>query len=184
MSFLDNLARARPRREPESRGRQLHVVPTPAESPSRTPFVLLVVLVLSVGLVGLLLLNTTLQQGAFAIHDLARTTTSLEERQGVLEQRVAQLKAPDNLARRAQAIGMVPNTNPVFLRLSDGAVLGSAVPARPRPTPKPKPTAKPPAATPGQPTPGQPTPPAAAVGGQPQNAPSPAGSEPLPGGDQ
>jgi len=112
-----------------------------AGSSPRAPFVLLVVAILAVGLVGLLLLNTSLQQGSFAIHDLARQTSALEERQTALEQQVARLKAPESLAARAQHMGMVPNTNPVFLRLGDGAVLGDAVPARPRPTPTPKPTA-------------------------------------------
>ncbi len=140
MSILESLAR--PRREPEPE-RRLQVVPQVEVSRSRSPFVLLVVVVLGAGLVGLLLLNTTLQQGAFAIHDLKVANSQLEERQGSLEHRVARLKAPENLAGRAQAIGMVPNTNPVFLRLSDAAILGTAVPARARPTPKPAPKTTP-----------------------------------------
>jgi hypothetical protein len=34
------------------------------------------------------------------------------------------LESPQNLADRALRMGMVPNPNPVFLRLSDGQVLG------------------------------------------------------------
>jgi hypothetical protein len=139
MSVLEGLARVRSQPgEGSQRERRLQVVPPLAGSSPRAPFVLLVVVILGGGLVVLLLLNTTLQQGSFAIHDLVRQTSALEERQGDLEQKVARLKAPESLATRAEAMGMVPNTNPVFLRLSDGAVLGNAVPARPRP----KPTAK------------------------------------------
>ena len=41
------------------------------------------------------------------------------------------LDSPQNLAANAEGLGMVSNGNPVFLRLSDGAVLGAAGPARP-----------------------------------------------------
>lgn len=149
MSLIENLARSW--REPDQPERKLHVVPHQAEAPAKGPFVLLVVAILGVGLVGLLLLNTSLQRGSFAIHDLKRQTSALAEREEVLDQRVARLKAPENLADRARHMGMVPNANPVFLRLSDGAVLGDAVPAEPQVTPKPKP--KPPA-TPTPSTPG------------------------------
>lgn len=149
-----------PSREPTPRKSTLRVVPRPEPAPSRAPFVFLVVLILGVGLVGLLLLNTSLQRGSFAIHELRRTTAELEERQGQLEQRVARLESPEVLARRARSLGMVPNTNPVFLRLPDGAVLGDAVPASPPPKPRPTPgpSGQPNAtATSGvAPTPGQP----------------------------
>ncbi|HZC28049.1 MAG TPA: hypothetical protein VE287_13550 [Actinopolymorphaceae bacterium] len=163
MSVLESLARARSGPEGGRRLPRLRLVPQLAGSRPRAPFVLLIVVILGGGLVGLLLLNTTLQQGSFQIHDLARQTSALEERQGDLEQQVAQLKAPESLAARARTMGMVPNTNPVFLRLTDSAVLGDAVPARPRPKPTPKPTptasaGSTPAATPGanQPAAGQP----------------------------
>jgi hypothetical protein len=41
------------------------------------------------------------------------------------------LRDPQQVASRAQALGMVPVVNPAFLRLSDGRVLGSATPAAP-----------------------------------------------------
>ncbi|WP_020573424.1 hypothetical protein [Actinopolymorpha alba] len=194
MSVVESLDR--PRREQARRERRLQVVPDSAGQPSRAPFVLLVVVILGVGLVGLLLLNTSLQQGSFAIHDLNRTTSQLEERQGVLEQRVATLQAPETLASRAQSMGMVPNTNPVFLRLSDGVVLGDAVPAKPRVTAQPTPTgtpggqATPPAGQqtvpPGRVTPGpngRPTPAPTQPSGQGQNHPSRAPTVPTTGGN-
>ncbi len=138
MSALESLNR--PVREVAPRPR-LRVVPKPEPQPSRAPFVMLVVAVLSAGLLGLLLLNTTVQQGSFTIHDLSRRTTLLEDRQAALEQRVAAMRAPEHLAGQAERLGMVPNTNPVFLRLSDGAVLGDAVPAKARQTPAPTPSA-------------------------------------------
>jgi hypothetical protein len=41
-----------------------------------------------------------------------------------LEKQVRTLESPQNLSDRALGMGMVPNPNPVFLRLSDGRVLG------------------------------------------------------------
>jgi hypothetical protein len=39
------------------------------------------------------------------------------------------VSSPQNLAANANALGMVSNSNPAYLRLSDGAVLGAPVPA-------------------------------------------------------
>jgi hypothetical protein len=45
-------------------------------------------------------------------------------------QDVARAEAPESLQQKALALGMVPVAAPVFLRLSDGAVLGSPRPAQ------------------------------------------------------
>jgi hypothetical protein len=47
-----------------------------------------------------------------------------------LLQNVAQQEAPESLQKRAADLGMVPVTAPVFLRLADGAVLGTPTPAQ------------------------------------------------------
>ena len=96
--------------------------------PPRMPFVLFVVALLGAGLVGLLLLNTSLQQGTFRVTELNQQAKDLRDQQEELERQVQVLEAPQNLADRALRLGMVPNPNPVFLRLSDGKVLG--VPAQ------------------------------------------------------
>jgi cell division protein FtsB len=92
--------------------------------PPRMPFVLFVVAVLGAGLVGLLLLNTELQRGTFQVTALNQQAGQLRDQQEQLERQVRTLESPQNLADRALRMGMVPNPNPVFLRLSDGQVLG------------------------------------------------------------
>jgi hypothetical protein len=92
--------------------------------PPRMPFVLFVVAVLGAGLVGLLLLNTELQRGTFQVTALNQQAGQLRDQQEQLERQVRTLESPQNLADRALRMGMVPNPNPVFLRLSDGKVLG------------------------------------------------------------
>ena len=92
--------------------------------PPRMPFVIFVVSLLAAGLVGLLLLNTELQSGTFQVTSLSNQADQLRDQQEGLEKQVRTLESPQNLADRALRMGMVPNPNPVFLRLSDGRVLG------------------------------------------------------------
>ncbi|WP_238173458.1 hypothetical protein [Kribbella speibonae] len=92
--------------------------------PPRMPFVIFVVSLLAAGLVGLLLLNTELQSGTFNITKLSSQAGQLRDQQEQLEKQVRTLESPQNLSDRALRMGMVPNPNPVFLRLSDGRVLG------------------------------------------------------------
>ena len=95
---------------------------------ARTPFVVLVVGLLAAGLLGLLALNTALAQDAFALHTLKEDSRALADREQVLQREVEALRAPEALATRAAALGMVPAGPPAFLRLSDGAVLGASEP--------------------------------------------------------
>ncbi len=95
----------------------------------RVPFAALVLTVLGLGLVGLLVLNTSLQQGAFYARDLEARAETLTEQREALQIQVAELREPQRVAARASSLGMVPNPNPAFLRLSDGKVLGNVTPA-------------------------------------------------------
>jgi cell division protein FtsB len=93
----------------------LRTVPTAALRSRRAPFVVLVLLLLGVGLVGLLVLNTSLQQASFELTDLERETTVLRDRQTALAEEAARRAAPGSLADRARSLGMVLNESPVFL---------------------------------------------------------------------
>lgn len=97
----------------------------------RAPFVVVVLTVLAAGLVGLILLSTAMQAQSFRIAELQKEATLLEARRQQLAAEVDRAQSPSGLAERALAEGMVPNANPVFLRLSDGKVIGEAVPAEP-----------------------------------------------------
>jgi hypothetical protein len=115
--------------------RHLTVVPPRPWRAPRAPFVLLLLTLLIGGLVTLLLLNTALAQGAFVVHDLESRSAQLADREQALQQEVAIEASPARLAKRARQLGMVPNENPVFLRTSDGRVIGvpQAATAPPRP---------------------------------------------------
>ena len=192
MSTVFSTAKARvaSATQPSPAGRpqpKLRIVYGAPFRPPRMPFVLFVVVLLAAGLVGLLLLNTELQRGTFQVTELNHQAAQLREQQEQLAREVRTLESPQNLAGRALRMGMVPNPNPVFLRLSDGKVLGvpaegragagtamfgpeTPTTARPKPT---APTTNAPTGTPsGRPT-GTPTAtPTGTPTGKPRSTPS------------
>jgi len=113
---------------------------------------------LAAGLVAVLMLNTVISQGAFRQHDLEIQLILLAEQEESLARSVQEAESPIEVERAARKLGMVPAAGPVFLRLSDGKILGDPVPA-PQPTgpvsfagapgiqPTPKPTPTPTAST-------------------------------------
>ena len=108
---------------------------------------------LAAGFLAVLLLNTVISQGAFRQHELEIELILLAEKEEALARAVQQAEAPLEVEKAARTLGMVPAAAPVFLRLSDGKVLGEPVPAPEptgpvdfagapgiQPTPKPSPT--------------------------------------------
>jgi hypothetical protein len=183
--------------KPELRGRAARLarlLPVRPRGAARTPFVLLVVLLLGGGLIGLLVLNSALSEGSFKLDDLQDDVKSYTDEEQALQRDVDAYSAPDALQRRARELGMVPGGDPAFLN-PDGTVKGVPSPARqtvarmplvlapeildPGPPASPAPTASPPSpvpATPSQPpTPSPSQPPARtpAAGEAPAPPPTP-----------
>ncbi|GAA1966683.1 hypothetical protein [Agromyces allii] len=71
-----------------------------------------------------LMLSIAVTQGAYEIDGYELSQAKLSRQQQTLSEDLDRVQSPQYLAQNAEALGMVPNTNPVFLRLSDGAVLG------------------------------------------------------------
>lgn len=122
--------------KPELRGRaarlaRLIPVGTGTGQAARTPFVLLVVLLLGGGLIGLLVLNSAVSEGSFELDDLRKETKSLTDEEQALQRDIDAYSAPDALQRRARELGMVPGGDPAFLD-PDGTVKGSPSPAAAR----------------------------------------------------
>ncbi|MFE7840625.1 hypothetical protein ACFU53_32585 [Streptomyces sp. NPDC057474] len=113
-------------RKPELRGRAARLarlLPVRPKGAARTPFVLLVVLLLGGGLIGLLVLNSALSEGSFKLDDLQDDVKSYTDEEQALQRDVDAYSAPDALQRRARELGMVPGGDPVFLN-PDGTVKG------------------------------------------------------------
>jgi hypothetical protein len=104
----------------------LKLVPQRRSQAAKTPFAIVLVVLLVGGLLGLLLLNTLVAQDSFTLHDLAKQSRDLQLREQQLAGQVEDAQAPGKLADRATRMGMVPGGPPAFLRLPDGRVLGKA----------------------------------------------------------
>ena len=111
------------------------VSPLRVEKASRGVFAVVVLGLLSLGMVGMLLINTQLAQGAFTIADLQAQQRVLAEQEAMLSEQVAAAAAPEALESAARGLGMVPSERPVFLTVPDGKVLGKPKPARAAATP-------------------------------------------------
>ncbi|MEU1160019.1 septum formation initiator family protein [Streptomyces sp. NPDC005921] len=124
-------------RKPELKGRAARLARLfpagRARQAARTPFVLLVVLLLGGGLIGLLVLNSALSEGSFRLDDLQKQTKNLTDEEQALQRDIDAYSAPDALQRRARELGMVPGGDPAFLG-PDGTVKGVPSPAALRQT--------------------------------------------------
>ncbi len=111
------------------RAASLRVVPTPGRRAPRAAFVAVVLATLAAGLVGLLLLTTSMQQRAFALFELETEIAALREDRQLLTAELAGQESPARLAEAAGLLGMVPNDTPAFLDLQTGRIRGELVPA-------------------------------------------------------
>jgi hypothetical protein len=137
MSTLINQARTRVPRFAEAavERARLTVVP-PRRSlgrtqAARTPFAVLVITMLAAGVVGLLMFNTNMQQASFKATALQDRVNVLTAKEQSLALELDQLRDPQRLAVAAKGLGMVAPSQPAFVRLSDGRVLGRPTPASP-----------------------------------------------------
>jgi hypothetical protein len=71
-----------------------------------------------------LLLSVGLSQGAYEIASLQRQETTLGWQKQAVSDDLLEVSSPQFIAANAQALGMVINGTPAYLRLSDGAVVG------------------------------------------------------------
>jgi cell division protein FtsL len=76
-----------------------------------------------------LFVNSLADEAVYKISTLKKDTAALATQTQVVSQQVDSLRSPQNLANSAKALGMIVNSNPVFLTVKDAKVLGSAVPA-------------------------------------------------------
>lgn len=115
---------------PETTTPTLRPVPTPRGGLGRLPFMLILAGVLVAGLVGLLMLQTRVQEQSFEVRQLQSKATALSYRQAELESEVELKATPAEIARQATALGMVPNPYSVYIDVRTGSVLGTQKPVR------------------------------------------------------
>lgn len=113
-----------PAPEPPSR---LEIVPTRAQRRARPRTIFAICsVVIVVGIVTTqLLLSVADAQGAFELNALQIRASALQRQAQVASEDLDRVKSPQYLAENANALGMVSDSTPAYLRLSDGAVLGT-----------------------------------------------------------
>jgi cell division protein FtsB len=81
--------------------------PPPPMAVPQARFVVLVLLVVVSGVLGILLLNTKINENAFVLHELRQEQAELDQRQQELEREIAAAKSPTALAAAARRLGLV-----------------------------------------------------------------------------
>ncbi|WP_244927583.1 hypothetical protein [Nocardioides sp. W7] len=108
---------------------RLTVVPrTRAVRAARVPFVLFVSLILLLGVVGLLMFNTSMQQASFTMGTYQERATRLAAREEQLNAELEDLRDPERLGVKAQRQGMVLPDCTGFLHTATGTVGGAPCP--------------------------------------------------------
>lgn len=128
------MATAAPLRRPatapgrEAAARHLHAV-TMTTAPRRRPRIayaltaLIGAVLIGAAQLGLSIMVT---QGSYQVQELTQTSRALQWERQSLEDSLAGLDSPQYLAANAAALGMVVDASPMYLRLSDSAVLGAS----------------------------------------------------------
>jgi len=116
-----------PAAQPGSRLRHIEIVATRSQRRARPKitFALSAVAGVAVIIVAQLLLSVGISQGAYEVSRLQASQTELTRTAESVTEDLVRVSSPQSLAANAEAIGMISNSNPVYLRLSDSAVLGA-----------------------------------------------------------
>ncbi len=121
-------ARPRPERDTDRAGvpqrTPLRVAPPVPVSAPRAPFVALVLAIVITGVLGILVLNTKINENAFRLDHLRTQQAALDQQEQQLNQQLADQESPNSLAAAARRLGLVPAGTPAFITLPDGRVLG------------------------------------------------------------
>jgi hypothetical protein len=108
---------------------RLRVAPPVPVSAPRAPFVALILVLVVGGVLGILLVNTKINENAFRLDRLQKQQAALDLQQQQLQKQIAEHEAPGNLAAKARRFGLVESGPPAFIRLPDGKVIGVPQPA-------------------------------------------------------
>jgi len=97
--------------------------PGPRARSPRMPFILLLVGLLGGAIVSLLVISTTLAQGAFRITNLQEQNANLVRQEQTLTSEIAQAGNPAVIAEKARQLGMRPNPMLGFIDPKTGKIV-------------------------------------------------------------
>ncbi len=102
--------------------------PAPVALP-RTSFIVLVAGVVIAAVLGVLVLNTKINENSFTLDNLRTQQAALDEHEQQLSRQLADLESTGNLSAQAARLGLVPAGTPAFLTLPNGKIVGVPQPA-------------------------------------------------------
>ncbi|AVT32713.1 MULTISPECIES: hypothetical protein [unclassified Plantactinospora] len=113
---------------PARRSRLRVAPPMPVARP-RVSFVALILVLVVGGMLGILVVNSKVNENAFRLERLQQQQSTLDIQEQELKQKIADAEVPGNLTARARQLGLVDSGPPAFIRLPDGRVIGVPQPA-------------------------------------------------------
>lgn len=127
---MSSLRAASPRPRPSAANLlpRLRPVPSGQRGGRQTPFIGVFVTLLGLGMVGLVMLTTTLQDQSFEARRLQQEATELSYRQAALEVDADKARSPQTLAALASALGMRANPHPAYIVIPSGQIIGTPKP--------------------------------------------------------
>ncbi|MEU8330237.1 hypothetical protein [Micromonospora sp. NPDC048839] len=113
---------------------RLRVAPPSPISVPRAPFAALIVVLVVGGVLGILAVNTKINENAFRLERLQQQQARLDLEKQQLDKRIAEYEAPGNLTAEARRLGLVDAGEPGYIRLPDGKTIGVPQPATGKPS--------------------------------------------------
>ena len=89
-----------------------------------TSFVALILVLVVVGVLGVVVVNTKINENALRLAQLEKQQAALDLDEQQLQQAITDAQAPGNLTAKARQLGLVESGPPTYIRLSDGRVIG------------------------------------------------------------
>ncbi|MGC4758601.1 hypothetical protein [Micromonospora trifolii] len=118
----------------KARPPRLRVAPPPPISVPRAPFAALIVVLVVGGVLGILAVNTKINENAFRLERLQQQQARLDLEKQQLDKQIADAEAPGNLTAEARRLGLVDAGEPGYIRLPDGKTIGVPQPANGQPS--------------------------------------------------
>jgi hypothetical protein len=119
---------------PPARRRRPRVTPATVAPPApmalpRAPFLVGVVGLVIVGVLGVLVLNTKINENSFVLDGLQAQQQAMDQQEQQLSRDLEEAQSPGNLRAAAKRLGLVPAGTPAFITLPDGKIVGVPTPA-------------------------------------------------------
>lgn len=124
----DRRGRGRVRTVARADAAELVAAPPPVPLP-RASFLVLVLGIVTVGVAGILVLTTKINENSFVLGDLRAQQAELDLQEQRLRAALTERQSTGNLRAAAVRLGLVPAGNPAYLELPDGRIIGVPEPA-------------------------------------------------------